>query len=156
MGRGHFTVRHIPGSQQAPADYLSRFPDSTTVLEQDRSWEEVCDRVSPINPASSAAGDVSESSDTSLPRSRVAGETRPERGRRPDVAGVTQEGFRPGTLKSPSAPRKEREKPEERRTERKAEHTEKKPKDEKEKKEKQRKPPVREEKQHLNAKKPLI
>ncbi|KAJ1199344.1 hypothetical protein NDU88_003181 [Pleurodeles waltl] len=81
-----FQVRHIPGPQQAPADYLSRFPGSTTVLEQDRSWGEVCDRVC---PAQSNSNDVSEGSDTSFSRFPVAGETQRDRGHRASVARET-------------------------------------------------------------------
>ncbi|XP_069071933.1 uncharacterized protein [Pleurodeles waltl] len=42
-------VRHIPGSRQCPADFLSRCPDSS-VLYQSRSWEGVCRRASLASP----------------------------------------------------------------------------------------------------------
>ncbi|XP_069075236.1 cilia- and flagella-associated protein 251-like [Pleurodeles waltl] len=99
-------VRHIPGPQQAPADYLSRFPDSTTVLEQDRSWGEVCDRAF---PAQSTTSDVLEGSDTSLPRLPVVGETRRERGWQDAVARETSVVSRHGKIEKGDAPQQRRE-----------------------------------------------
>ncbi|KAJ1090598.1 hypothetical protein NDU88_003728, partial [Pleurodeles waltl] len=76
-------VRHVPGSHQAPADYLSRFPLSSPVLEQDSSWGRVCDRAAPGN-----SGEPAET-EPLRPRSQVPLETRPQRGQRPDVASAT-------------------------------------------------------------------
>ncbi|KAJ1165072.1 hypothetical protein NDU88_005502 [Pleurodeles waltl] len=94
-----FQVRHIPGAQQGPADYLSRFPCSSSVLEQDRSWDGVCDRAVPITSSALVVPDVSDSSDTSFPRSRVAEGTLSDGGSRRLVAGETPEGFRAAAVK---------------------------------------------------------
>ncbi|XP_069063518.1 uncharacterized protein [Pleurodeles waltl] len=76
--------------------------DDHLFVEQDHSWDGVCDRAVPITSSALVVTDVSDSSDTSFPRSRVAVGTLPDGGSRPLVAGETPEGFRAAAVKKGS------------------------------------------------------